>query len=497
MSKYKMTFRYTFLFTVSFILFCSSSSIGGTVALFPLLDLTRDANGINFMLTENIRQKAIEEGLEVIPENDVMDFMVRNRIRTLGTLSSYELIQLRKEVGAEFALLGTVCQLEELPTAKISISLQLIRTSDEEIVWSRISDLHKDDLISLLGLTDPESLSDMYLEFFNTLFEAISLSSEEDDTVTPFVNLVFVDMRPLYVKPGEKIELTARFYSTVSMDNLPSFYLEIDGKKYDVEVDEDAHFIKTSFLAQEMSGSYMVVLVADFPTGERQVLNLSEYTVDATTPELLVNLIGTEVDGNVYFSRELTIMSKLPIPERLSMWEVVVYDESGEALVSQSGQGQNPDKIIWNGRDDKQEFVPDGQYKIVYTIWDRAKNTTHAEAYAYHRRIRPEINFYVSRDEDTVTVELENEVEYPLSYWFAKVYKGNGTLVTSEVGEELPPSFEVKIPGMSETENLELIFASRDIYGNTRYNSIPDFLNLGTKEILLDVVPESQWLENF
>ena len=227
------------------------------------------------------------------------------------------------------------------------------------------------------------------------------------------------------------------------------------------------------------------------------MLSLGEYTVDSTTPELAINLFGTEIDDILYFSRDLVIMTKMIVPEKLSMWEVNVYDEAGDAIVTQSGEGQIPEKITWNGRDDNLEIVPDGKYKIAFTVWDRAMNKGQAQRFALHRHLKPEIFFYVNRTEDTLTVELENQIDYPLSFWFAKVYKKSGTLVASKVGEQMPPFLEFKVDGISETENLEFIFAAQDVYGNKSYISIPDFLNLDKKEVMFDVVPESQWLENF
>jgi len=490
--------RWKSMFAALALLFLSCGQVSAsTVALFPLLDLTLDANGVNFLLTENVRQKLVEDGFEVIPENEVMDFMVRYRIRSLGTLSSYEIAQLRKELRADFALLGTVCQLENMPTAKISLSMQLVRTSDEEIVWSTIHDLHKDDMISLLKLNDPETLNDLYQEYFGSILESIPATSESKEAEKPFINLMYVDFRPLNVKPGEKIDLTARFYSNVARDTMPTFHLEIDGETLEVEVDEDSHFLNTSFLARELTGSYRVNLIAQFPGGEREVMHIGEYTVDATPPELIVNFIGREIDGEVYFSRDLIIMSKLAIPEQLSMWDIVVYDEEGDPLVTQTGEGQIPQKIYWNGYDDNAELTPDGKYRLVVTVWDRARNKDQVEKFAYHRHDRPEIRFFVTRNEENIKVELENQVDYPLSDWFVKIYKKNGMLVLSEVGEALPPSLEFKVEGMADIDTLEMIFAARDIFGNTSYTSMPDLLNLAKKEVKTEVVPESQWLENF
>ncbi|GAB4339681.1 MAG: hypothetical protein Kow0089_12770 [Desulfobulbaceae bacterium] len=467
------------------------------MAVFPLLDLTKDANGVNFVLTESVRRKAVEDGFDLIPESDIMDFMVRNRIRTLGTLSSHELTKLRKELGADYALLGTVCQLEEMPKAKVSLSLQLVRTSDEEVVWARTSDLHKDDLITMLGLGDPETLNDIYQEYFSSIFDTMQGKEGRPEAETPFVNLLYADLRPRYVKPGERMEFEARFFSNVGEENFPSFVLQIDGKEFEVELDDEARFIKATFLAHDVSGSYKANLVARFPSGESQVLELGDYTVDGRPPELTVNLFGTTIDGKVYFSRDLVITAGLAVPERLQMWEIKVFDDAGDVLVTQAGEGQFPRRVFWNGQDDNREMTPDGRYRIVVTVWDRAMNKASAEAFAYHRHTKPEMVFYGQREGDRVIVEMENAVGYPMSFWFLKAYRKNGELVGTEVGSELPPSVTFDVAGMSELETLELVFAGRDVFGNNNYTIIPDLLNLVKKEVETEVVPESQWLENF
>ena len=486
-------------FWVLFLVVCTSStSLGETIAVFPFLDLSQDDNGVNFTITENVRQKLIEDGYEILPENSVVEFMVRNRVRSLGTLSSYELTRLQKELGADYALLGTVCQIEEMPKAKLSMSMQLVRTSDEEIVWSTIKDLHKEDMITLLALNNPETFNDLYREYFSTLFETFMQDvQDQEGPVKPFVDLLFVDMRPLYVKPGEKIDLTVRLYSNVPDENMPKLYLEMSGKKIQVEMDEDMHFISTSFLAEETDGEHKVSLLAEFPSGEKQKLELDQYTVDSVPPQVSLDLIGKELDDGVYFSKDLHIMSKLLVPERLSMWDVTVFDEYDERVVKQGAEGRMPQKIIWSGLDDKLETIPDGKYKVVATVWDQAMNKAQAEQVVHFRKTKPEVAFYVTQNEDSVTIEIEDQIGYPMEFWFAKVYRENGQLVLQEVGERLPPALEFSVDGLGDKENLELIFAPRDIYGNSSYFSIPGILGAGTRATQSEIVPESQWLESF
>jgi TolB-like protein len=133
-----------------------------SLAVLPLLDLTQDENGVNFSLTDYLSKKAVEHGFTVLPDSEIMAFLVRHRIRSLGVLTSYQLTSLRQDLKAEYVLLGTVCQLGQKPAAKVSLSLQLIRTADEAVVWSIIKDLHEDDLITLLAISDPQSLNDLY-----------------------------------------------------------------------------------------------------------------------------------------------------------------------------------------------------------------------------------------------------------------------------------------------------------------------------------------------
>ena len=66
---------------------------------------------------------------------------------------------------ADYVFLGTVCQLGQMPKAKISISLQLVRTLTREIVWSTAKYLHKSDMITLLGWDDPDNMSELYEEY--------------------------------------------------------------------------------------------------------------------------------------------------------------------------------------------------------------------------------------------------------------------------------------------------------------------------------------------
>ena len=468
-----------------------------SLAVLPLLDLTQDENGVNFSLTDYLSKKAVEHGFTVLPDSEIMAFLVRHRIRSLGVLTSYQLTSLRQDLKAEYVLLGTVCQLGQKPAAKVSLSLQLIRTADEAVVWSIIKDLHEDDLITLLAISDPQSLNDLYERYFSTLFDTIPPEVKQGAQAAPSVGVLTINLHPEYVKPGERMESEIRFYYSNPGAKAPAFHLLIDGKEYPVEQDGDAPLLKATWLAQDKNGKYPVDLVSVFPSGERQSHRLGEYTVDGVAPELAVSFQGTTIDGNLYFNKDLGILPRLQVPEVLGRWDISVFDKDKELVLLYDGTGQIPPRILWNGMITESEEAEDGRYLVQVQVWDRAENMARQEGYVNLMRTDPRLKLTVERKEGEIHVQMDNEVQSPIAFWFAKVYEKNGGMLASKVGDTLPATLDFKLKTPDSTEPLELIFAAQDKYGNRNWQKVDDFLNKEVKKVEKQVVPESQWLENF
>ena len=475
----------------------ASPAAARTLVVFPLLDLSQDANGVNFSLTAYLGKKAAEHGFTVLPESEVMAFMVRHRIRTLGVLTTHQFNSLRQELQTDYVLLGTVCQLGQKPTAKVSLSLQLVRTADEAVVWSLIRDLHEDDLISLLAIANPQSLNDLYERYFSDLFDTIPAEIKDGAGAEPSVGILTVHLRPQHVKPGERIEAAVRVYYGNPGAKGPGFHLLVDGKEYPVDDEGDARLLKASWLAQDQSGRFPVDLVSVFPSGQRQVQRLGEYTVDGVAPELRMTFAGKTIDGEQYFNKDLFILPHLQVPEAMGRWDIAVYDMDQELLLLQEGAGHIPPRIIWNGMISETEVADDGRYRILIHVWDLAENMAQAEGYVNMRRTDPKLKFAVERKEGDVHVQLDNEVQSPLAFWFVKVYEKNGGLLASQTGETLPATLDFKLRTPDSNEQLELIFAGQDQYGNRIWQKVEDLLSKGEKKKEKQVVPESQWLENF
>lgn len=473
-------------------------SYAKTLAVFPFLDITQDHNGINPPLTEAVRQKASEYGFSVVPDSEVMNFMVRHRIRSLGTLTTYDIINLRQELGVDYALVGTVCQLDDKQKLKISLSLQLERTSDEEVVWSVIKVLHKNDLISLLGLWDPDTLDDIYEEYFPSLFDSIMTEMLVGKNDKPRVGILKSGASPAFLKPDQRTHFSAQVYLAGPVEKLPSFNLKVADNSIPIIPDEDSHFLKADFQAPPVDGSYPVDLVADFGSGNTQTVRAGIIHVDSIPPEVTMDLLGTTINGQLYFGKTLKIIPRLAVPERLSGWEISVFNRNDEMIVFQETGGNLPTGINWNGMTSLHDVAPDGLYKLKLTVRDLAGNQDEVEQSIRKQETNPQLNLEVTETDGKMRIVLQNEVKSAaLDYWWVKVFETQGKLLKVETGEKLPATFEIPLPDAAADRKIELIANVQDRLGNRTEQRFVDIMNLGPKDEEPDIVPETQWLENF
>jgi hypothetical protein len=67
-----------------------------TVAVFPVDDLSRGINNFNLLITRYLAYKMVAKGLNVIQEQEIIDFMSSKRIHWLGYLDTENILQTKK-----------------------------------------------------------------------------------------------------------------------------------------------------------------------------------------------------------------------------------------------------------------------------------------------------------------------------------------------------------------------------------------------------------------
>ncbi len=468
-----------------------------SIAFFPLLDLSVDANGINTQLTARVRRELLGQGKQLVAEEDIMQFLARNRIRTLGQLTSYHAALVRKDLKAELMLQGTICQIADGDHSVLSLNLQLSRTSDRQIIWAQTENISFADLTSLLGLNDPHNLENVFAPFFKNLFSTMPALVETGDEAPNAINLATVLIQPRYLRSGEPLSCTVRMRDAMNQAaSLPEMHLLAGGQEYPLVLDEESSELRASWTAAQKAGNYPVTLVTHWPTGVAHTREIGSYTVDDEEPGVVLHVLGTELNGEILFADQLIIIPKLINPEPIVRWQISAIDHEDQAIVTIDESGHVPRNLTWKGKTSLGSVAAPGEYLIRFKAWDRAERESSAETKVRFLPKPPEITLNVAGDQDRIVVDIANIVDTPLRFWFAKFYEENGRLLKLAQGTELPAAVQLETE-FNREHKIQCLLKARDILGNETQQNIPSLFKLAEKAVEEETKGDTEWVEEF
>ena len=140
-----------------------------TIAVFPLDDLSRGTNSPNMVVTRYLADKMASKGLNVIQEQEIIDFMSSKRIHWLGYLDTENILQTKKFLGADLILFGSIIIENQ---SSYGLLLNLVRTVDAKTIWTSSSGLSLADTQRLLRLNQPTRLEELWPILINKVLES-------------------------------------------------------------------------------------------------------------------------------------------------------------------------------------------------------------------------------------------------------------------------------------------------------------------------------------
>ncbi len=492
-------FRLTALILLLAVVFPPAVAGAASLAVFPLLDITKGTNGVNMPLTDDLRRQAGKLGDTLISGKAIMTFMVRHRLRTLGRLDSQAIAEARQELGADLILLGTVCQLDRAPPAAVALSLQLIRTSDGRTIWTTTKALSQADLQSLLALSEPKTLKDLFKVYFPALLASFPVKIKPAGPAGGRLSLSSIVLRPEYVRPGRTVKCRVIISAASRIEPGSEASVQVGGRVYPATLNKEEYGVTAAWPAQEKAGTYQVTLVVKQPSGRREAAILGRYHVNSTPPFLVLHAVGKKLDGLVTFSHSLALITTMPDPEPLARWTIAVFDRDNQTIVYQETAGQVPERINWNGYAGSNIPAPDGDYLVRITAWDRAGLSAAAEQEVSLRRTPPKISLEVKEKDRQLHLALSDSTATPLSFWWLQVYQDGGRIVKSAAGDHLPAAVTVDLPEHAGGSKFELMLVAQDVLGNRTRRQVRNLLALTAEAPAQHQKheTESQWLENF
>lgn len=454
-------------------------------------DLSQGPNGVNFALTEYLEKAVASRGLEVISQDAVLSFMTRNRIRWLGFLDTYYVLQARKELGADFILLGTVSQRQERPCAAFGMVLYLIRTCDARTIWSGSMGLSGNEMRNPLGVLEPHTTEDLLPIVAKDLLEEWPEDLGPISERKVFYELDDVDMGRQHIRSGQKI--TCRVWLRSVMDGRPpEVSLNVRGKESLPMRRKDDNLYQASWIAPKEEGLYPVSLNLQWHSGREQATLLGTYHVDNHSPGFVLDLKGVRLNGVVAFRDRIFAIPRFPEPELISRWEFSVKDETGQTILRKDKEGDLPSRFYWRGQTGDRSRVADGNYRIDLKVWDRAGNMAMVSEKVALMRNPPDMILEARKQGNDIVLNIQSKGEVPMAFWYMEVLEDDGSLIKTAGGQVLPAEVDFPVPETS----AELLLTARDILGNKLHRKIKD-INLLVKHGKEKGAPADKWLKEF
>jgi TolB-like protein len=174
--------------------FAAERHIKERVALMTFENLSDDKNALSSVMPV-IREKLEAKGFEVLDEDSLSRFLLKERIRCTGYITKDDARKLYKEFNVKAILIGSVNSFYSGENPRIGFSARLINASDGTIMWANHAAATGEDFTTVLGLgriSDIDMLiyrvADKLLYSFRTAQNEKEMESTYRIAVMPFQN---------------------------------------------------------------------------------------------------------------------------------------------------------------------------------------------------------------------------------------------------------------------------------------------------------------------
>jgi TolB-like protein len=448
------------------------------VAVFPLQELGGSRNEINLSLTRLLIERLSASGNEVSDYDTVVAFMAHNRIRHAGTLETYNLSRVRDDLGAAFVLLGTVSQRKEQPQLALGLTLQLVRTSDARTIWSYTGHAGAGDTRRLMGVGEPRTVADLQELLFAEILRHWPWEMVREIQQAGVISIDTIRLEPDVVRPGGEVFARVRLRNVWLPGRAPRVFFKADDQLYAARASADGTTYEANWVAGQKDGRFPVTLIFEWPLyGRKESALLGTYTVDGTLPLFEIELRGTQLyQGMPTFRRELVIIPQLLVRKPLQRWRLAFHDAASALLGADEGEGNLPERFIWQGLKADGELVDDGVYRVVVEVWDRAGNQAKASREVARSASVPEVELSAARSGRDLVLDLEQSGKVPLAFWRLDMWTRDGKLLTEREGRELPARIDVELPTGDPDAQVEGLLVVQDAFGNRVRHKLQDLL---------------------
>ncbi len=436
-----------------------------TIAVLPVEDLSQGDNGLNLAITRTLEELLADKGFNVSSQAEVITFMVKNRVRRLGVLSSPYIYRLHTELQVDYILLASISQQRTAPPFALNLNLQLIRTKDARIIWAKTTEQSDVNRVSILALSTLRDKAEIEYQVASDALSTIPINTEQELPIIPQARIEYVQLSPQIVKPGEKVNCQIKLGATTTDQTETTVSIFVGEQIIEAQYDSQASAFMASWLSESNNKQYTVTATVSADNQESREVIIGKYQVDSQPPLLKLRVRGQELNGLVILQKKVRIIPALQSPEPISRWQLTVHNAEGRQLVNETGSKTLPPQFTWWGQEQNGTQVKDGIYAIELSIWDRAGNWASSQESIKVFRKKPEMTIAMKKQPHTLAVALNYYGEIPLAYWRLQVRDKTGTILAERSGSE--ESNKIILPlKMASQKSLKYRVYAQDMLGN-------------------------------
>ena len=489
-----------FLLLIPVFILGSSKIRAQTIALLPVADTVIDYNGVDLVLTDSLHQFLSDAGLLLLDDVSIRRFMAANHLRHSGSIDSFTVQKIGRELGADIVLLATSCENGTAEKERFGLILTALETVNGTLVWSSqvSSSLYQET--TLLGIGAPRDGGELKSMLVMQIAELAAAELPEIVPVRPLgehqFKLVDLQIFPAYVRGKSQVECQVQLEF---LTEIPTRILLNTGET-DIELlsGKAAGSFVGHWQSPAADGVYNVSLnIFTGDDSEPEVMySYASYTVINQAPQLsLAMKQGFNLNEVTIFQEQLLITAILHPNRAVSRWQVKVTRDDGTVVVNDQMDGELPRDLIWQGCNNKRQRLPDGEYSFTLIIWDAAGNRAEASRrVAIKSECQPVEAQAVRRDKQNyVRLSTPEGSSGVLDLqWKLQVLLPDGDLLMERSGSSLPVEFV--LPDDMDVDFLLFSIDVRDQVGNT-FSVVDSRLQL--PESGMRLVKSEKWSNDF
>ncbi|MEW6163126.1 MAG: hypothetical protein AB1606_07435 [Nitrospirota bacterium] len=185
------------LYSLLFILnvgYAAQPSQKTKIALFPFENFSEDKDALIHIMPV-LKGRLEEKGLEVVDEDSLNKFLLRERVRSTGYISKDMAQKTGEELNVKAIFVGSVNSFYPKENPRFGLSARLINSSDGTILWADHASATGEDFTTILGLGRVKDLDKLILRVIDKLLASFTttppykeIESTYKIAVMPFQN---------------------------------------------------------------------------------------------------------------------------------------------------------------------------------------------------------------------------------------------------------------------------------------------------------------------